>query len=497
MPHRLQLIDIQKRFAGVHALKGVSFSLDAGEIVALIGENGAGKSTLMNILGGVIRADSGRILLDDRQINIQRVADAASLGIGFVHQEPNILDNLDVVGNLFLGCEPTRFGLIDRHKMAELASPILHRLGLNIDPLTPMDSLSPAQHQLVEIAKALLKKARILILDEPTSSLTASETERLFAILRELRDEGAGIIFISHRLMEIRQLADRVVALRDGQNAGELAREQITHENMVQLMIGRELRGFFVAGNGAGQSCRLRLCNIRTPAWPNQAVSLDANSGQILTLAGLVGAGRTELAQAIFGIHPKISGEILLDGQPLNPRSPGDAISAGIYLAPEDRRRFGLISNMSVGRNVTLPSVNRFARFGWIDRSAEFAAAEKQVRALQIKTPNLNTITENLSGGTQQKVVLAKWLAMNPKVLIVDEPTRGIDVGAKAEIYRLLRELASQGVCVIVISSDLEEVLGISDTIAVMREGAIAGRLERPQFTERAVMNLAFGRGNN
>ncbi|MDP9173003.1 MAG: sugar ABC transporter ATP-binding protein [Planctomycetota bacterium] len=493
----LKLSSIFKRFPGVVALDHVSLSVDVGEVVALIGENGAGKSTLMKILGGVHQPDGGEIQINSKPVVIRSVRDAVSLGIGFVHQELNNLDNLDVAANMFMGREPTWGGplkLLDRRKMEEESLPYLHRLGLTVDPRTPLKKLSLAQQQMVEIAKALSQNARILILDEPTSSLTSSETDRLLSTVKELRAQSVSVIYISHRLGEIGQIANRVVALRDGKNAGDLSRDQITHDNMVRLMIGRELKNFFVPPSTAPRPKRLEVRGVRTSAKPSQTVSFEADGGEILGFAGLVGAGRSELAQAIFGVDPPLSGEIILDGRPLRIRHPDDSIHAGIFLVPEDRRRTGLITEMTIRENITMPGIWRYTVAALISRRRETVSAKEQVLSLRVKAPSVETRAMNLSGGNQQKVVLGKWLALSPKVLIVDEPTRGIDVGAKAEIYRLLRALADQGVAVIAISSDLEEILGISDRVAVMREGAIAGFLKRDAFSEQAVMNLAFGR---
>jgi ribose transport system ATP-binding protein len=497
MPALLHLSQICKRFPGVVALDQVSLSVDRAEVVALIGENGAGKSTLMKVLGGVHQPDEGQILIEEKPAAIRNVADAVALGIGFVHQELNNLDNLDVAANLFLGRETLWGGplkLVNRRAMVDASRPFLRRLGLDVDPRTPLAKLSLAHRQLVEIAKALSQKARILVLDEPTSSLTSSETDRLLATVLDLRGQGVSVIYISHRLPEIGRIADRVVVLRDGKNAGELEHKQISHENMVRLMIGRDLRNFYVPGTGTPHPARLRLKNMRTAERPEKSVNLEAAGGEILGIAGLVGSGRSELLEAVFGVRPRVSGEIFLDGKPLHIRSPRDAIRAGIYLAPEDRRRCGLITDMSVRENVTLAGLWNYTRAGLIRRSREREVTLSQVKSLSIKTPLIETAAMNLSGGNQQKIVLGKWLSLSPKVLIVDEPTRGIDVGAKAEIYRLLRALADTNVAVVVISSDMEEVLGISDRIAVMHEGTVSGMLSRDQFAEQAVLDLAFGR---
>ena len=495
----LQLSGICKRFPGVVALDNLSLTVDRGEVVALIGENGAGKSTLMKVLGGVYRPDAGQIIIDGQPQTIRGVADAVKLGVGFVHQELNVLPNLDVAGNMFLGREPLWAGplrLIDRDRIRRDSEPHLRRLGLNVSPSTPLARLSLAQQQMVEIAKALSQNARILILDEPTSSLTASETDRLLATIKELRDQGVGVIYISHRLGEINRVADRVVALRDGKNVGSLDRSEISHDRMVRLMVGRELKNFYVPGSASAKAKRLEVRNLRTAQRPNCAVSFEADAGEILGFAGLVGAGRSELFQAIFGVDAIKEGQILLDGQPLSIRSPRDAINAGIYLAPEDRRRTGLIVDMTIRDNVSLPALWRNSKLALVRSRREASVATEQVQSLKVKTPSIDTKVMNLSGGNQQKVVLGKWLALKPRVLIVDEPTRGIDVGAKAEIYRLLRELADHGVAVVAISSDMEEVLNISDRVAVMHEGCITGILPREQCSEQAVMALAFGSGD-
>ena len=492
----LELQGISKRFGGVAALEGVDFRIERGEVVALIGENGAGKSTLMKILGGIYHPDAGTIRIDGRAVRIPTTAEAQRLGIGFVHQELNNLDNLDVGANLFLGREPRWAGplmLVDRQRIDREARPHLQRLGLDVDPRTPLKELSLAQQQMVEIARALAQNSRILILDEPTSSLTLSETERLLETVKGLRRQGVSVVYISHRLAEIDRVADRVAALRDGRNAGDLAREQIRHDAMVRLMIGRDIKSFYIAGGTAPGTVRLAVRGLRTRVHSRHEISFEVASGEILGLAGLVGAGRSELAAALFGVEPPLSGAVRVDGHMLDTRSPRHAIRAGLYLVTEDRRRTGLLTDMSVRENITLPALGRYSTAWLIGGGRETAVAGRFVNELRIKTPSVETPVCNLSGGNQQKVVLAKWLSLDPKVLIVDEPTRGIDVGAKAEVYRLLRDLADRGVAIIVISSDMEEVLGVSDRIAVMHEGAWAGTLARREFSEEAVMRLAVG----
>ena len=492
----LEMEGISKRFAGVQALKGVSLSVWPGEVVALIGENGAGKSTLMKILGGVHQPDEGVIKIAGQPTVIQSVKDSTRAGVGFIHQELNVLDNLDVAGNVFLGREPTTGGplrLLDRARMQAETQPYLDQLGLNVSSATPLNQLALAQQQMVEIAKTLSLQARILIMDEPTSSLTLTETERLIQVVKELRARGVSIIYISHRLGEVKEIADRVVSLRDGRNAGGLSRDEISHERMVSLMVGRDLEKFQAPIDPAPKPTRFSVRGLRTRRYPNQEVNFEIGAGEILGMAGLVGAGRSEVAQTIFGVDPSLGGTLTLDGQTLVVRSPRDAIKQGVYLAPEDRRRSGLIVDMTIRDNITLPVLARYAPGGLIQRGREETVAQKASQALRVKTPSVDFLARNLSGGNQQKVVLAKWLSLEPKVMIFDEPTRGIDVGAKAEIYELMRGLAKEGVAVLMISSDMEEVLGQSDRIAVMHEGHVTGFVTRAEASEESVMQLAVG----
>jgi ribose transport system ATP-binding protein len=450
----------------------------------------------MKILGGVHEPDEGELLIDGEPTRVRSVADALALRIGFIHQELNVLENLDVAGNIFLGREPRRGGLfsrIDRRKLHAEAATYLKRLGLNIPTDTPLSRLSIAQQQMVEIAKALSQEARILIMDEPTSSLTLSETERLMAVVRELRAQGVAVVYISHRLGEVRELADRVVALRDGRNAGRLARDEVTHDRMVKMMVGRDIESFYAHGDGAERRARFGVRGLRTRRYPQHAVTFDVREGEILGLAGLVGAGRTEVAHAIFGVEPPAGGALVLGGETVVVRSPRDAIRHGIYLVPEDRRRCGLDVEELIRKNVTLPAVGRYSAAGVVRVGEERKVSQKYCDQLGVKAPSVEVRAGNLSGGNQQKVVLAKWLSLDPRLLIFDEPTRGIDVGAKAEIYDLMRRLASQGVAVLMVSSDMEEVLGVSDRVAVMHEGRLTGILERPDCTEEAVMRLAVG----
>ncbi len=492
----LEMRGICKRFPGVVALDGVVFEIGCGEVVALVGENGAGKSTLMKILGGVYQPDEGELRVDGQPVKIQNVTDAMQLGIAFIHQELNVLNNLDVAANVFLGREPVipPFRLINQRKLHADTVPLLKRLGLEVPTRTRLDKLSIAQQQLVEIAKALSLNARLIIMDEPTSSLTLSETKRLLELVNELSSQGVSIIYISHRLGEIDECADRVIVLRDGKNAGELGHEQATHDKLVSMMVGREIKSFYVQSEAAKTPGFLRVREVRSPMYPQHAVSFDASKGEILGFAGLVGAGRSEIAKTMVGLDGPVEAGVWLGGERLLIRSARDAIRQGIYLVPEDRRGEGLVVGMSVRENITLPCLPRYTRMGLIQRSREEKTTKEQIDSLRIKTPNTEAFVLNLSGGNQQKIVLGKWLAMEPKVMILDEPTRGIDVGAKAEIYRLMRELAAQGAVILMISSDMEEVLHVSDRVAVMHEGHITGILERPDCSEENIMQLAMGR---
>jgi ribose transport system ATP-binding protein len=492
----LELRTIHKRFPGVHALRGVGLEVRAGEVVALLGENGAGKSTLMRIVGGIEQPDTGEILIDGTPVVVRGVTGAAALGVAFIHQELNLLDNLDVAGNVLLGREPTRWGVlrwIDREQMYARVRPYLDQLGLDVSPDTPMAALSIAQQQLVEIAKALSLDARLLIMDEPTSSLTLNEAGRLHAVVASLRERGAAVIYITHRLGEVQTVADRAVVLRDGANAGTLARGELSHDNMIALMVGRDIAVEPQATRGDRGSDYFRVDGLRTRRYPQHAVTFSARRGEILGMAGLVGAGRSEIARAIFGVEPPLAGTISLGERTLRVEQPEDAIAHGIFLVPEDRRQAGLVVEFSIRENVSLPALGRYARYGLISESAERRVVASVCGQLQVKAPSIESRVATLSGGNQQKVVLAKWLALGPKVLVVDEPTRGIDVGAKAEIYRLLRGLAHDGVAILMISSDMEEILQISDRVAVMHEGRVTGILERAQCTEQRIMALAVG----
>ena len=491
---------IAKRFPGVVALDQVDFEIARGEIVALVGENGAGKSTLMKILGGIHRPDGGEIRIEGVSATIDDPAAATRLGIAVIHQELETIDTLDVAGNIFLGREPYRAGplrLLDRRRMEQQAAQHLSRIGTAIAPRTIAGRLSTAQQRLVSIARALSVDARILILDEPTASLGADEAERLFAVLKELRADGTAIVYISHRLAEIEAMADRAVVLRDGRNAGMLARAEIRRDRLVQLMVGRTLESEYASRLAASRTPavertpRLEIDRVRTSRYPAVDASLTVYRGEVLGVAGLIGAGRSELAEAVCGIGPRLAGRVLLDGVPLAIAAPRDAIRKGICLVPEDRRGRGVIAAMSVRENITLPNLPAFSRLSLISRRAESTAAQLIATKLSVKTPSLETPVGTLSGGNQQKVVLARWLALGPRVILFDEPTQGVDVGAKAEIHRLIRRLADEGTAVVLISSDLEEIVAECDRVAVMHDGRVTGVLERSNCTPHAIMQLA------
>ena len=492
----LEVRGLVKSFPGVRALRGVSLTLARGEVLAVIGENGAGKSTLMKILAGVQRPDAGEILLDGRAIAIRSVQEALAHGIALIHQELNLADNLDVAANIFLGREKLRAGLIDTARQRREARRFLDAVGLRTDPATLVSTLAIGQQQLVEIAKALSVDARVLIMDEPTSSLSAREAENLFRVIRDLRGRGVSIVYISHRLGEVKDIADRVTVLRDGENAGELPRETIAHSAMVKLMVGRDLSQFYPHTPHAPGEIVFEAKAVRTPAHPRHELSFAVRAGEIVGLAGLVGAGRTELLATIFGVAPALGGAMRIAGREIAPQSPRDAIAAGLALVPEDRKKQGVILEMAVRDNISLASLRRDARRGFLHRRRAAELSAEMIRSLQIKTPGHRQAVQFLSGGNQQKVVLGKWLALRPRLLLLDEPTRGIDVGAKQEIYRLMEDLARQGIAILFASSEMEEILGMSDRVIVMHEGRIAGELARDGLSEEAVMHLATHTAN-
>jgi ribose transport system ATP-binding protein len=490
---------ITKSFPGVRALEDVRLHVMPGEVLALIGENGAGKSTLMKILGGIYAPDAGTVRIDGSHVTLSGVKDAERHGFVLIHQELNLAEHLDVAANIFLGREPTILWPLSiiSPRIYPAAQRITERLGLKVSPRTRVADLTVGQQQLVEIARALSLKSRLLILDEPTSSLTATETELLFQVLRQLKAEGISMIYISHRLQEVDKISDRVTVLRDGKNAGELSRAEISHDNMVRLMVGRELQQFYQRQHPSEGSRRTPVLEVRDIRWQTQQqpISFKVFPGEIVGMAGLIGSGRTELAETIFGVRPRLGGQVFIDGDPVTIHRPAQAIDAGIFLIPEDRRLHGLVLTDSIKHNISLPSLDKVSFLGLIRGQREYELAEAMSERLRVRTPSVEQTVGLLSGGNQQKVVLAKWLTRVARSILFDEPTRGIDVGAKREIYALMDELARTGLGLLMISSDLEEVLGISDRVLVMHEGRLAGELKRSELSEVAIMNLATGKG--
>lgn len=492
-PISLELQGITKVYPGAIALNNVSLSINGGEVVGLIGENGAGKSTLMKVLSGAIAPDEGKIFIDAKEANSLTPASVNKCGIALVHQELNPFSNLDVTANVLLGREIRHgvFGFLDRPSMEKKVAPILEMLGTRFGPNDAVSELSLADQQLLEIARALSIDLRLLILDEPTSSLTISETNRLLAVVRQLSAEGVAVLFITHRLAEIEEVASRVVALRDGCNAGELKHDEINKDHMVRMMIGRDVTQFYEKTDHVPGKPVLEATALRTKANPHYALDLCLRAGEIHCITGLVGAGRTELARALFCIDPIEGGSIEVEGKVLSEHTVPEAIAAGISLVPEDRKAEGLFLDFTILENIAMPSHGVLSKNGFVDSTAETTMANASKQKLQIKMAGLRSAVAELSGGNQQKVVLAKWLAMDPKVIILDEPTRGIDIGAKAEVYRLMQDLAAQGVALLIISSDMEEVIGIADRVTVMCRGRISGVLARNELTEENILRLA------
>ena len=485
---------ITKSYAGVRALSGVSFDLHAGEVHALVGENGAGKSTLIKVMTGAVAADSGTLSVASQPVTTMNPAASRALGIAAIYQQPALFPHLTVAENIAFALEPTTaWRRIDWNHRRHKARELLERVGAGIDADRLVESLSMPEQQLVEIAKAIGSAARVLIMDEPTASLSDTEVERLFEVVARLKSEQVGIIYISHRLEEILSIADRVTVLRDGSTVGTYAREGLQRSTLINLMIGRELSAIFPKRAVALGDVALELRRVTCVSAGVQDVSLEVRSGEILGLAGLVGSGRTELAQTVFGLTRADSGQVLVHGRAIEVRSPADAIDAGIGYLPEDRKQHGVVPEMAVDENVSLASLPDVARRGLIDRANERGQAERYVGQLRIKTASVSAEVASLSGGNQQKVALARWLATSPKVLILDEPTQGVDVGSKSEIHALMQELAERGLAVLMISSELPEILGMSDRIAVMRGGRISGVLAREEATQERVLAMALG----
>lgn len=487
---------MSKSFGAVRALRGVSLRLYAGEAHALAGENGAGKSTLIKALAGVHRPDTGKVLLDGEPVEFHGPADARDAGVAVIYQEPTLFPDLSVAENIFMGRQPRRrLGRVDRRAIKQATAELFARLGVDLDPDQPARGLSIADQQLVEIAKALSLDARVLIMDEPTAALTGSEVARLFGVVKTLRAQGAAVLFISHRLEEIFELCQRVTTLRDGAWIASEPIDGLTEDDLVRRMVGRDLAELYPKQNIEIGEVALKVSRL-TREGVFTDVSFEVRRGEIVGLAGLVGAGRSEVARAVFGVDRFDGGEVEVLGSKLKAGAPSLAMAAGLALVPEDRRAQGLVMDMSIERNIGLTGFAHTTRAGLMSRSAERSRAVDWAVKLQVKYARLADVVGTLSGGNQQKVVLAKWLATAPQVLIVDEPTRGIDVGTKAEVHRLLSALAADGVAVLMISSDLPEILGMADRVLVMHEGRLAAELSRAEASEESVMAAATGRTN-
>ncbi len=495
----LWMENVSKSFPGVQALDNVSLHVAAGEILGLIGQNGAGKSTLMKLLSGVYPTDSGEIALEGKLLHITGPQQAQQLGVAIIYQELNLLPNLTVMENIFVGREPGPGLFVSRRQMEAETQAILDHLKLNLRPNAPVRSLSVAEQQMVEIAKTISRQVKVLIMDEPTSALSESEVETLFAIMRELKQNGIGIIFISHRLEEVIHICDRVTVLRDGRHVGDVSVNDVSKDDLIRLMVGRSLETFFHEDEKADALVddtvlEVRHLSLRGNAQNADAevlrdISFDLRRGEILGLAGLVGAGRTELVRAIFGADKRTSGQIVLEGKPVRINSPRDAIRLGIGLVPEDRKGQGLILGMAVRQNMSLVNLAAFTRLGFVRRWEEAQGVANYVQRFQIRTPSIERRVVNLSGGNQQKVVIAKWLMMQPKILIMDEPTRGIDVGAKSEIYDLMHQLVGQGISILMISSEFPELQAMCDRVLCLTEGRLTGILPRSEVSQEALMH--------
>lgn len=494
----LKMVGVSKSFPGVKALDNVSLMAYGGEVTALMGENGAGKSTLMKILSGVYKKDEGKIFIEGREVEVKGIKSAEEAGITIIHQELSVLNNLTVSENIFLGNEKhSKFtGRINKKLLDERSKMFLEQIGCDIDSNRLVSTLNVGEKQMIEIAKALTKNARIIIMDEPTTALTDVETENLFKVIENLRKKGIAIIYISHRMEEIFKICHRVEVLRDGKYAGSAEIKDIDNDKLIAMMVGRTIEDQFPYRDVKKGDLALEVKNLSCKEGVKGA-SFTLRKGEILGIAGLMGSGRTELAKTIFGEYKRTSGEISLNGSPININCISDAINNGICYLSEDRKKEGCILGMSVGENMTLCNLKKYEnKFKSIDKKEEAKDIEYYIKKINIKTPNKEQFIKNLSGGNQQKVILAKWLMLSPEVLIIDEPTRGIDVGAKKEIYELLNELKASGKAIIMISSDLPEVLGISDRIMVMSEGRISGELNRDEANQESIMKLAVGINN-
>lgn len=486
----LEVAEIDKSYDSHQVLFGVNFAIQAGEIVSIIGENGAGKSTLAKIIAGITRPDSGSIYWDGHPIIFESPANAINAGIAIVHQEISLVDTLSIAENISLGREPRRWGLLDSEAMRARAAKALTTVGCDLEPARLVGSLTSAQKQMVEIARAVAFDARLLIFDEPTSSLSEREGELLLGLIRSLASRGVAIIYVSHRLAEVQSISDRVVALRDGRNSGESSRDNLDRANLISLIVGREIKDLYGYAPRTLGEPRLRLENFQATSW-HAPINLSVNAGEILGIAGLIGSGRSELLEAIAGVTPPVAGTISINGSLVRALTPCEALQAGVALVPENRKEQGIVPSFSITDSITL-SRAAYARYLSLrSPHTERSEALEKIRSFGIRCSGPRQAIGTLSGGNQQKVVFARCLASSPSVLLLDEPTRGVDVGARRELYAILFSLAAEGLAIVVVSSELEEVLGISDRVVIMCEGAITGELARSDFSEHAVMSLA------
>ncbi len=488
----LKMQGIQKYFSGVHALKAVNFELQAGEVHALMGENGAGKSTLIKVLCGIHKRDGGTIELFGNEVSFNNISESQAAGISVIHQELNMMNHLTVAQNIFIGREPKNGFMIDDAKMVREARELFERIGVNIDPTVKLGDLTVGKQQIVEIAKAVSHECKLLVLDEPTAALTQPEVEALFEIMNDLRDKGIGMIYISHRMDEINRISDRVTVMRDGEYVGTVYTKDTTKDDIVRMMVGRVIYGEQKEKSNvpADAPVVLEVRNLNAGREVKN-VSFQLRKGEILGFAGLMGAGRTEVARALYGADPKQTGEVYINGKKVNLKTPSQAVRNGICYLSEDRKRFGLMLDKSVTENSAIASVDDYIHGGLINDNEMRKVAEEKNKLLRTKTPSMEQLLKNLSGGNQQKVIIARWLMKNSDIFIFDEPTRGIDVGAKSEIYTLMEELAAQGKSIIMISSELAEVLRMSDRVLVMCEGRKTGELDISEATQENIMQLA------
>ena len=491
----LQMRGIQKYFPGVHALDDCHFELKSGEVHALVGENGAGKSTMMKVLTGVYQMDAGEILLDGKPVQIHNTRDAQALGISIIHQELNLMKDLTVAENIFIGREPMNGILLDKHKQNQMAAELLSSLSIDIAPTTIVGTLTVARQQMVEIAKALsYDNTRILIMDEPSAALTESEIEELFRFIRDLKARGVGIVYISHRMGELKEISDRITVMRDGQYIGTVNTAEVTMDEIIRMMVGRVIYEQPKEKSNVPPDAPIVLEAKHLLSKDVKDVSFVLRKGEILGFAGLMGAGRTETARLVSGADKRLGGEILVNGREVNIQSPSDAVKAGIGYLSEDRKRYGLCLNLSVTDNTVLPSLEQLFRGPFVNDGKADRHAQDYVEKIRTKTPNTRARVGSLSGGNQQKVVISKWLLRDCDVLIFDEPTRGIDVGAKSEIYKLMTQLAEEGKAIIMISSDMPELLRLSDRVIVMCEGHVTGELDISEATQESIMTYATKR---